>query len=349
VNVVEMHGERVYKLETMLNGRTRARLVPVTATVVRRGVLLALTSTALLAAPSVPPAPAQHTHDHGAAAGSAPSPLAAGRPGVGISMDELHRAGGVPPGWRFSWPDGDARKGREVFVKLECYQCHEVRGESFPAVAPDPTRRGPGLTGMGDHHPAEYFAEAIVNPNAVIVTGPGHTGPDGRSIMPDFRDSLTLAETIDLVAYIRSLRGGGEHAHPDAAPAARERVVGDYRVRLAYAAPGAARHARDHQHGSGAAGAPAPHLMVFVSDASLGEPVPYLPVTATIHAAGAPLRAVRLAPMLDGTGFHYGADVTLPAATSKIVVSIGRPTLRVMPAASGRFARGAEVSFDWGK
>ena len=28
------------------------------------------------------------------------------------------------------------------------------------------------------------------------------------SIMPDFRDSLTLAETIDLVAFIRSLGGG---------------------------------------------------------------------------------------------------------------------------------------------
>jgi mono/diheme cytochrome c family protein len=325
---------------------TRTRLGLATPVVVRRGLLLALAGTTLLTAARVPPAPAQHAHDHGSAGGGASSPLAAGRPGVAISMDELHRAGGVPPGWRFAWPDGDARKGREVFAKLECYQCHEVRGESFPAVGPDPARRGPGLTGMGDHHPAEYFAEAIVNPNAVIVTGPGHTGPDGRSIMPDFRDSLTLAETIDLVAYVRSLRGGREHAHHGTAAAERERVVGDYRVRLAYAA--GPDHPHDHQAGGGA-GAAAPHLMVFVSDAGLGEPVPYLPVTATIHAAGAAPRAVRLAPMLDGKGFHYGADVTLPAGTSKIVVSIGRPTLRAMPAAAGRFARGAEVSFDWGK
>jgi uncharacterized protein involved in high-affinity Fe2+ transport len=211
---------------------------------------------------------------------------------------------------------------------------------------------------MGDHHPAEYFAESILNPNAVIVTGPGHTGPDGLSIMPDYRDSLTLAETIDLVAYIRSLTGG-DHAHHHAAtPAERERVVGAYRVRVTYAdgghAPGhdqgqgAGHDAHGHgAHGSGAKGGA--HLMVFVSDAVAGEPVPYLPVTATIHADGAAPRALKLAPMLGGKGFHYGADVTLPAKTQKITVSIGTPSVRLMPAAAGRFGKGAEVSFDWGK
>ncbi len=288
---------------------------------------------------------AQGGHDHGAAGAR---PAAGAKGGVRISMEELHRGGGVPPGWRFSWPDGDARKGREAFAKLECYQCHEVKGESFPAVAPDPTRRGPALGGMGDHHPAEYFAEAIINPNAVIVTGPGHTGADGLSIMPDFRDSLTLAETIDLVAYIRSLTGG-DHAHHHAEGAAeRERVAGDYRVRLAYAGAGGGGQGHDHQHGGGAS-APAAHLMVFVSDTTLGEPVPYLPVTATIHAGRGAPRVVRLSPMLGGKGFHYGADVTLPAATTKITVAIGKPTLRLMPAAAARFARGAEVSFEWGK
>jgi uncharacterized protein involved in high-affinity Fe2+ transport len=272
---------------------------------------------------------------------------------VRIDMQELHRAGGVPPGWRFSWPDGDAKKGREVFAKLECYQCHEVKGESFPPVAQDPARRGPALSGMGDHHPAKYFAEAIVNPNAVIVTGPGHTGADGLSIMPDFRDSLTLAETIDLVAYIRSLTGGGQdHAqHHTEAPAEREQVVGNFRVRVAYAAPDAG-HGHDHQHPSpgGGAGAPLAHLMVFVSDAARGEPLPYLPVRATIHGLGkAAPQVVRLTPMLGDKGFHYGADVALPARLTKITVAIGRPALRLMPSESARFASGVEVSFEWGK
>jgi uncharacterized protein involved in high-affinity Fe2+ transport len=309
-------------------------------------LVTALAVVALVALPAL----AQHSHDHGASATSpAPAKAAEGaKRSVRIGMDELHRAGGVPPGWRSSWPDGDAKKGREAFVKLECYQCHEVAGESFPPVAPDPARRGPALTGMGDHHPAEYFAESIVNPNAVIVTGPGHTGPDGLSIMPDFRDSLTLAETIDLVAYLRSLTGGEHDHHGAAASTEREQVVGDYRVRLAYAAPGAGGGHDHHQHGGGGA-APAAHLMVFVSDAVGGEPVPYLPVTATILADKAAPRVVRLSPMLGGKGFHYGADVTLPAATKKITIGIGKPALRLMPTAAGRFARGAEVSFEWGK
>jgi uncharacterized protein involved in high-affinity Fe2+ transport len=305
------------------------------------------------------PALAQHSHGVSGASPAPPAPTGESPRSVRIGMDELHKAGGVPPGWRFAWPAGDARKGREAYVKLECYQCHEVKGESFPAITPDPTRRGPGLTGVGSHHPAEYFAESILNPNAVIVTGPGHTGPDGLSIMPDFRDSLTLAETIDLVAYIRSLTGG-DHAHDHAgASAERERVVGDYRVRLLYAAPGdgpdhhqhhgSPRPQAGHQHGGGASGQSPAHLMVFVSDAKLGEPVPYLPVTATIHAGAVAPRVVRLNPMLGGQGFHYGGDVTVPAATTKITVAIGKPALRLMPAAASRFARGVEVSFEWGK
>jgi mono/diheme cytochrome c family protein len=289
---------------------------------------------------SVLPARAQHRHDHGAPSPAAPS--AAARGGVRISTDELHRAGGVPRGWRFTWPDGDAAKGREVFAKLECYQCHEVKGGPFPAVAPDPSRRGPELADMGDHHPAEYFAESILNPNAVILTDPGYTGADGLSIMPDYRDSLTLAETIDLVAYIRSLTGGD---HADQGPAERERVAGDYRVRLAYVSPGAG-HGHDHHAGGAARGRAAAHLMVFVTDTTLGEPVPYLPVTVTIHAGGTAPRVVRLNPMLGDRGFHYGADVTLRADTKKIVVALGKPALRLMSA--GRFARGAEVSFEWG-
>jgi len=118
-----------------------------------------------------------------------------------VTMGELHKSGGIPPGWIFRPPEGDPGRGREVFVKLECFACHTVQGESFPP----PSRPGPDLTGMGGHHPAGYLAESVINPNAVIVEGPGYTGPDGSSIMPDYRDSLTLAELDDLVAYLKAL------------------------------------------------------------------------------------------------------------------------------------------------
>src|SRR5262245_5994835 len=231
-------------------------------------------------------ASAQHQHDAPTPSQAPAAPAPAGKkPPLRATMQEMHHGDGVPRGWKFSWPDGDARKGREVFAKLECYQCHAVPGAGFPDVKPDPTRQGPPLAGMGNMHPAEYFAESILNPNAVIVTAPGFTGPDGLSIMPDFRDSLTLAETIDLVAYIRSLTEGGHQQHHAAEPP-REQAAGDYRVRVAYAAPGGGQQPGQaqggHMHHGGGDAAVAGHLMVFVTDAATGEPMPYLPVNATI-------------------------------------------------------------------
>ena len=120
-----------------------------------------------------------------------------------VTMEELHASGGVPEGWMFAPPDGDAGKGREVFARLECFTCHAVAREKFPR----PSRPGPALTDVGRHHPAGYLFESVVNPNAVIVEAPGYTGPDGRSIMPDYRDSLSARELIDLVAYLKSLGG----------------------------------------------------------------------------------------------------------------------------------------------
>ena len=117
-----------------------------------------------------------------------------------VTMAELHAAGGVPPGWRFSPPPGEAERGRALFVRLGCPACHPVGGGGGPDAGP-----GPDLTGAGGHHPAGYLLESVINPDAVIVEGPGYTGPDGRSIMPSYADRLTVAELLDLVAYLQTL------------------------------------------------------------------------------------------------------------------------------------------------
>src|ERR1700756_4133791 len=81
---------------------------------------------------------AQHQgHDQHATPPPASSPAAAGATQTGgaagprkITMEELHRSGGVPLGWKFALPGGDPAKGRQVFVDLECYKCHAIRGEN---------------------------------------------------------------------------------------------------------------------------------------------------------------------------------------------------------------------------
>jgi mono/diheme cytochrome c family protein len=100
-------------------------------------------------------------------------------------------------------PPGNAARGRSVFVRLGCFTCHEVHGEGLPA----PSRPGPDLTGVGRNHPG-YLVESILNPNARIVDGPGYNDDRGLSTMPDYRDRLTVAELIDLVAYLRGPGGG---------------------------------------------------------------------------------------------------------------------------------------------
>ena len=261
------------------------------------------------------------------------------------TMQELHEMGGVPRGWKFTLPSGgDAARGREVFVNLECYKCHTVDGESFPEVKGDTKYVGPDLGGMGSHHPAEYFAESVLSPNAVIVTGSGFTGPDGLSIMPSFADSLSVTQLLDLVAYLKTLTGGGDHDHHHAA-SAREAMAGPYRIRLVYAAGGHDDHHHGHDHR--ATGKASGHLMAFIVDRESDEPLPYLPVTAMIQGVGKSARTIQLLPMVGGRGFHYGADIALPADTRKVTLAIGATTMAVMGANAERYKKPTSAVFDW--
>ncbi len=61
---------------------------------------------------------------------------------VRITMEELHRHGGVPPGWRFTVPEGDPQAGREVFVKLECFKVPRGEGRALPQRAQTGDRHG---------------------------------------------------------------------------------------------------------------------------------------------------------------------------------------------------------------
>jgi hypothetical protein len=78
---------------------------------------------------------------------------------------------------------------------------------------------------MGPLHPPEYFAEAVINPSAVIEPGRGYAAADGSSRMPSYNDTVTVQEVVDLVAYLNALRppaagpagpGGGTAGSHDA-------------------------------------------------------------------------------------------------------------------------------------
>lgn len=261
-----------------------------------------------------------------------------------ITMEALHAAGGVPRGWRFMLPAGDAAAGRVAFVDLKCYACHAVKGEQFPLKPGESATAGPELTGMGSHHPAEYLAESIINPNAVLIEGPGYIGGDGRSIMPAYPD-MTLAQLANVVAYLKTL--GGAEAAPMGAPA-REQIVGGYRVRLVYRKPEDAGHHMHHHHaGAMPSGQAEARLLVFLSDPASDEPIPYMPVSAKVEVTGKPALTVKLSPALGPEGFHYGAGVTLPAGTNRITLTIGATTMRLDRSAPEGLRRTQTVPFEW--
>jgi Cu/Ag efflux protein CusF len=108
-----------------------------------------------------------------------------------------------PQGWRFTMAKGNPTKGRAVFEKFECYYCHEVRGEQFPS----PTETAPELSQMGPMHPVEFFAESIINPDAVVPNT--YRDSEGKSPMTNFAEKMTVQELIDVSAYVASLRPKG--------------------------------------------------------------------------------------------------------------------------------------------
>ena len=118
--------------------------------------------------------------------------------GPGASSTEPHHR----PNWHFTIPRGEAAKGRAVFEKFECYNCHKINGENFP----DPVDYdGPELSQMAPLHPLEFFAESIINPNAVVAKE--ERDFDGGSPMSqDHLETMTLREFIDLTSYVASLK-----------------------------------------------------------------------------------------------------------------------------------------------
>jgi mono/diheme cytochrome c family protein len=89
---------------------------------------------------------------------------------------------------------GNARRGRELFVKNGCYECHgyEGQGGSYtgPKIAPDPL-------------PWEAIAAFIRNP-------PGLNSPANKdSAMPPYTSKLVPDKDVqDIFAYLKSVPPG---------------------------------------------------------------------------------------------------------------------------------------------
>lgn len=70
--------------------------------------------------------------------------------------------------------------------------------------------RNPSKSYCAIVYPVEFFAEPIINRNAVNDDNAkkrGYLGEDGKSKMPNYNDILTVKQVVDLAAYLASLKG----------------------------------------------------------------------------------------------------------------------------------------------
>jgi hypothetical protein len=102
-------------------------------------------------------------------------------------------------------PEGDAEAGRVAFTEMQCFVCHEVRGDTFPP----PHASEPVPTVLGAHlavQPRGRLFESIVAPSHRIP-GPMEGVRQGElSRMGDYSEAMTVRQLIDIVAFLQALR-----------------------------------------------------------------------------------------------------------------------------------------------
>ena len=109
----------------------------------------------------------------------------------------------------FVLPEGDVSLGQQVFIDHGCYQCHLLPNIDLPERMANPPIT---LEIGGQVYQVKNYGElldAVVNPSHIISTKykmalDKEQRKLAQSPMPDFNDELTVAELIDLVAFLHA-------------------------------------------------------------------------------------------------------------------------------------------------
>lgn len=110
------------------------------------------------------------------------------------------------PGDEFTLPEGDADRGRDAFVSLQCTTCHQIKDLQLPP----PQAEGPVTIVLGGSvtRVRSYgeLVTAIINPSHKLARGfPVDTvSEDGQSLMAVYNDVMTVSQLIDLVTFLQS-------------------------------------------------------------------------------------------------------------------------------------------------
>lgn len=102
----------------------------------------------------------------------------------------------------FRLPDGDAAKGKEAFLALQCHKCHKVEGVELPAPVSF------NLTLGGETVRVRTYGQlvtSIINPSHVISEQYRKELAEANvSPMPRYNHVMTVEQMIDLVAFLQA-------------------------------------------------------------------------------------------------------------------------------------------------
>lgn len=106
----------------------------------------------------------------------------------------------------FSLPDGDIEQGQVAFVEKQCTSCHTVKGLDLRS---DDTEVEMTFVLGGEFNRVYTYGElvtSVINPSHKISVQYSLKvmQDSGISKMRNFNDVLTVAELIDLVAFLES-------------------------------------------------------------------------------------------------------------------------------------------------
>jgi cytochrome c oxidase subunit 2 len=113
--------------------------------------------------------------------------------------------------------DSPVAAGEKLFQSLACNTCHMEGGQG----------RGPVLTNLFGHEvelqgggkvmaDEAYIRESIVQPQAKVVAG-------FQPIMPPFQGMVTEEQLLQLIAYVKTLKGPAAPAGPPSSPAPQQK------------------------------------------------------------------------------------------------------------------------------
>jgi len=109
----------------------------------------------------------------------------------------------------FRLPEGNAERGEEAFVQLNCHQCHSVEGVNLPEVA---DKSGVRFSLGGEVRKVKSYGElvtAIIQPQHAIspdylATIEEAEREESVSPMPEYNETMTVRQMADLVAFLHA-------------------------------------------------------------------------------------------------------------------------------------------------